>query len=316
VFEWYASGFGETTAFYTASLAKSIVGGIALLKAVSDGALSLSDPISKFYPPWRSDPKKSKITIYHVATHTSGMEDACPAQEAQCAEWKLKYWPHRHRLAGFTIALNDATITFAPGTQFIYSNPAFSNVLAYAITASLQSTNVGDIRSLLYTDIAKPLHIPSSVWRISGGRTIKLDNYDLISIGGGCNISARAAAKLGQLMLNSGKWNGQQIISNTAVEYATTDKNNLRSKLIGEARIPVPGVGGWWLNSNDVWPVLPNDTYLGAGANHQIVLIIPSKKIVAVRFGDRLGRDSWNGDYWQALENTLLNPLMDAIDPN
>ena len=76
VYEWYAEGHGPERKQGTASLSKAIVGGTSLMVALQDRRLQADDLASKYIPPWRSDPQKSRITIRHVATHTSGIEDA------------------------------------------------------------------------------------------------------------------------------------------------------------------------------------------------------------------------------------------------
>src|SRR3954447_12397819 len=76
VYEWYAPGWSATKPHGTASLAKALVGGMAVAVAVTDGCVALDDPVAKFVPQWRGDPQKSKITIRQLGSHTSGLADA------------------------------------------------------------------------------------------------------------------------------------------------------------------------------------------------------------------------------------------------
>jgi CubicO group peptidase (beta-lactamase class C family) len=76
VYEWYAPGWGPERRHFTASMAKSLVGGMSLLVALNDGRISAGDPAWKYIPQWKGDPLKSRITIRQLATHTSGLEDA------------------------------------------------------------------------------------------------------------------------------------------------------------------------------------------------------------------------------------------------
>ena len=76
VYEWYEPGRDAARRHYTASLAKALVGGTSLLLALDDGRLAVDDLACTYIPAWRDDPLKSKITIRHLATHTSGIEDA------------------------------------------------------------------------------------------------------------------------------------------------------------------------------------------------------------------------------------------------
>jgi CubicO group peptidase (beta-lactamase class C family) len=76
VFERYASGCDRTKPHYTASMAKALVDGMSSMVALDDGRIMSDDPASRFVPQWANDPKKMQITIRHLATHTSGIEDA------------------------------------------------------------------------------------------------------------------------------------------------------------------------------------------------------------------------------------------------
>jgi CubicO group peptidase (beta-lactamase class C family) len=76
VYEWYAPGFSATRTHYTASAAKALVGGVSLAVAMTDGRIAMDDKAAKYVPQWRDDPRKSKITIRQLGSHTSGIEDA------------------------------------------------------------------------------------------------------------------------------------------------------------------------------------------------------------------------------------------------
>ncbi len=76
VYEWYAADAGPNKRHYSASLAKAMVGGMSLLLALQNGYLRADDPAWKYIPAWRDHPQKSRITIRHLATHSSGIEDA------------------------------------------------------------------------------------------------------------------------------------------------------------------------------------------------------------------------------------------------
>ena len=73
VYEWYSPGHGPNKKHYTASMAKALVGGVSLLIALNDGWMAVDDPACKYVAQWAGDPVKSKITIRHLATHSSGI---------------------------------------------------------------------------------------------------------------------------------------------------------------------------------------------------------------------------------------------------
>ena len=94
VYEWYAQGYRRTTRHTTASLAKALVGGTTLALALGDGRLRPDDRAAKYVPAWRGEPGKSKITVRHLATHSSGIEDAeSPGKShGELTGWKGAFW--------------------------------------------------------------------------------------------------------------------------------------------------------------------------------------------------------------------------------
>src|SRR5437868_3265512 len=50
VYEWYAPDWSATKPHGTASLAKAVVGGLALGVALTDGRVALTDPVVKYVP--------------------------------------------------------------------------------------------------------------------------------------------------------------------------------------------------------------------------------------------------------------------------
>ena len=110
VYEWYAPGNRADTKQGTASLAKAIVGGVSLMLAAEDGRIGIDDPAWKYIPAWKDDPLKSKITIRHLATHSSGIEDAEENRKPhnQLTGWKGDF--RKRTPDPFTIAIHQAPV--------------------------------------------------------------------------------------------------------------------------------------------------------------------------------------------------------------
>ena len=90
--------------------------------------------------------------------------------------------------------------------------------------------------------------------------------------------SARDWARLGNLYLQRGVWNGQRILPEDFVRFVST----LAPAWQADQR-PVYG-GFFWINGDGTFPV-PKDVYYMNGAGGQRTVIIPSHDLVVVRLG-------------------------------
>jgi CubicO group peptidase (beta-lactamase class C family) len=305
-FEWYAANSGPDRPHGTASMAKALVGGMSLLIALSDARIDPGDLASKFIPAWRGDPLKSKITIRHLATHTSGIEDAeqDSLPHARLPGWKGAFW--KRDPDPFSIALRQAPAIFEPGTRYAYSNPGMA-ALAYAVTASVKGD---DIRSLLKSRAFDPLGIPESAWSIGYGRGYELDGLTLYANWGGGNFTARAAARIGQLLMQQGVWNGRELARRSAVRQVVTYAGMPKPARAEDPYAPASGLA-WYTNADGVWPDVPRDAIAGAGAGHQVIVAIPSLELVVVRNGEAMSEGK--AAFWTPVYKKLLQPLMAAI---
>ncbi|MDP6019636.1 MAG: serine hydrolase domain-containing protein, partial [Candidatus Latescibacteria bacterium] len=168
--------------------------------ALNDGRIQIDDPARLYVPAWRDDPRKSRVTIRHLATHSSGVEDAeadgLPHDELP--GWKGAFW--RQEPDAFTLSRDEAPITFEPGTQYAYSNPGMA-MLSYCVTAAMGQ----DVRTLLRDRVMRPLGIADAEWSVGYGKTDEVDGLSLVGNWGGGGYTARATAAVGQWMLQRGE---------------------------------------------------------------------------------------------------------------
>ena len=324
VYEWYASGFGPEKKHYTASMAKALVGGVSLMLALNDGLLDPDDPACKYIPEWKRHPQKSKITIRHLATHSSGIEDA--EQDGighfELPGWKGQFW--KQQPDPFTVSRDEAPVIFEPGSQYAYSNPGMA-LLSYAVTDALRGAEHNDIRTLLRQRIMRPIGVKDSDWSIGYGKTFKVNGLNLVANWGGGGYTARAVARVGRLMLRKGNWQGRQLVDSRWVDevtkYAGTplpDRVSRASSPRFESGTPsthpAPASGlGWWTNFDGVWPKVPRDAFAGAGAGNQVLLVVPSMDLIIVRNGSNLFDSSKGEGFWTGIERYLFNPVMEAV---
>jgi CubicO group peptidase (beta-lactamase class C family) len=305
VYEWYAPGEDANKKQGTASLAKAIVGGNSLMVALDEGRLKVDDRASRYIPAWRDDPQKSVITIRQLATHTSGIQDAEQdgIDHMQLPGWKGAFW--RRDPDPFSVAVRAAPVIFPSGTSYAYSNTGMA-ALAYAVTASLRGAPHTDIRALLKERLFDPLGIPPSHWSIGYGRAYNVDGLDLYANWGGGAFTPRATARIGQLMLHQGEWDGKRLVHRA-----------LAQRMVAYAGMPIqprtasnPGPASglcWWLNFDGVWPGIPRDAFGGAGAGQELLLVVPSLDLVIVRNGQALvSRER----FWNDAVDEVFNPVV------
>lgn len=98
----------------------------AILQLVSQGTLSLNQPIHELLPEVPSQLDKS-ITIEHLLTHTSGIPDYFDEEIESDYEicWKEKPVYQMRTPIDFLDFIKDKPMKFTPGERFAYSNMGF-----------------------------------------------------------------------------------------------------------------------------------------------------------------------------------------------
>lgn len=96
--------------------------------------------------------------------------------------------------------------------------------------------------------------------------------------------SARDWARLGNLLLQDGRWNGEALVPESYVRF-------MRTAAPAWAADGRPSYGGFvWLNRANIWPG-PEDSYALFGAGGQATWIFPTHDLVVVRMGFAKGGD-------------------------
>jgi hypothetical protein len=157
-----------------------------------------------------------------------------------------------------------------------------------------------------------PLGVPEQEWSIGYGQTYTVDGLQLVANWGGGEYTARAVARVGQLILHKGEWEGRHLLDpRWIVRMLTYAGTPLPDRPPGN---PQPASGlCWWTNGDGVWPSLPRDAFAGAGAGNQILLVVPCRDLIVVRNGEMLGDSSQGEGFWGGLERYLFGPLIDAF---
>ncbi|UCG61200.1 MAG: beta-lactamase family protein [Candidatus Zixiibacteriota bacterium] len=112
---WYHVPNKIDTKFCLGSMNKMFTS-VAIAQLVARGKLSYDDEVGKHLPDYPNEDVKSKVTIHHLLTHTSGMG----------MYWQELFtnpeWPYIATVAGYDSLANKNPLLFEPGEQFQYSN--------------------------------------------------------------------------------------------------------------------------------------------------------------------------------------------------
>lgn len=169
--------------------------------AVAEGLIGLDDPVISYFPEFEADitdPRSRAMRVRHVASMSSGhlAETIHESLALDSAE------PVR----GFLLLPPDRD----PGTVFAYNQPT-----TYTLAAILQRVTGQPLTEYLRPRLLDPLGIGAASWlRDRAGREL---GYS------GLHATTDTIARLGQLYLCGGVWEGERLLSREWVELATRE---------------------------------------------------------------------------------------------
>lgn len=297
VLEKYFGTYTKDSLWYWASASKSLASFITGV-AQQKGYININNKVSQYLGAgWTSAPlpKENLITVQHLITMTSGLQDAppLPCDNEDTSKACLTY-------------LADA------GTRWAYHTGAYRKVQDVVSNAVAQSYNV------ITNNWIENKTGMSGLW-------FQQVYYS----------KARDMARFGLLNLNKGIWNTDTLLKDTTYFKAmvnTSQNLNLAYGYLwwlnGKASGMAPGFQivfpGPLINN------APNDMYAALGKNDQKIYVVPSKNIVVVRQGNTAGGfnlaasafDNVLWDYINKLDctinsdETILNEASVDLFPN
>jgi len=267
--EQYADGVGKTTPLLSWSMAKSVTNMLVGL-LVKDGKLDVFQKAQ--VPQWQAggDPRQD-ITLDQLLRMSSGLEFK---EIYGLGSDTVKMLSVESSASDFSA---DQKLIFKPDEHWTYSSGT-SNIISGIIRRQFN----GDYQAYYQYPqerLFRPLSISTAVIEADPNGTFIGSSY--------MYASARDWAKLGQLMLQKGKWQGEQILDESWVDYSITATENN----------PINNYGAhFWLNlqpsqsegneqKQPRWPNVPRDAYLMSGFQGQVIVVIPSRNLVVVRLG-------------------------------
>jgi CubicO group peptidase (beta-lactamase class C family) len=186
VAEGWAAPFAPDRRQTVYSLSKTFTA-TAIGFAVAEGLLSLDDPVVGLLPdeaPDEPDERLARMTVRHLLTMASG-HDPEPAVMAEPGGWVARF------LA--------TPLAHEPGERFVYNTPA-----THVLSAIVQRASGQRLLDYLEPRLLEPLGITGAWSEISA---------DGIDVGGvGISVTTEDIAKLGQLYLQDGLWEGRRVL--------------------------------------------------------------------------------------------------------
>lgn len=298
--ECYSFNVLTTTRFDTWSCTKSVTStawGLALEDSrrglLPDGrTVGLETPIYELIPEGHplTDPRKAQITLGQVLSMTSGIGGELSAAHGSVTrtgegsfEYALGLCPNRY---GFSAA----TLSADPGTRWEYTDAGFSH-----LSLAFRHAVGREMADYLGERVLRPIGMHEASWGTQGGAGCIGPHSNAHT---GFVVSARELARLGYLMLNRGRWGGEQLVPEWWVELATRSS---------QEHNPCYGYG-WVVNTpGNGWPYLPSDAYTANGYRSNRCYVVPSLDLVVVRTGS--GPAVWDEAF---LLERVLSALLDA----
>ncbi len=288
--ERYAQGITSNTPLESWSMGKSVTATLMGV-LIKQGAYELSQPAP--VPEWQGagDPR-AKIRIADLLNMSSGLRIKAPDDPDY--DPSGTYPDHLYLYTGTVNSFQYAATRpqqWPPGTVGRYRNtdPVLIN---YLVRLAVEKRG-DDYLSFPQRALFDKIGIRTMVLETDPFGNFLAQGYDL--------MSGRDWARLCNLYLQDGVWNGERILPEGYVKFVST----LAPGWAADKR-PVYG-GFFWINGNAAFPV-PKEAYYMSGAGGQTTLIVPSHDLVVVRLGHYKGSTVGSAGLRKALAL-----LMDAV---
>jgi CubicO group peptidase (beta-lactamase class C family) len=282
--ERYGAGITPTTPLESWSMGKSVT---ATLMGVlmQQGVYSLAQPapVPEWQPP--GDPRAT-ITIADILHMSSGLRIRAPQDPDY--DPSLGYPDHLYLYTGSVDSFKYAATRpqqWPPGTIGRYRNtdPVLIN---YLIRLAVEKRGE-DYHAFPHRALFDRVGVRTMVMETDPFGNFLTQGYEF--------ASGRDWARLGNLYLQDGVWNGRRILPEGFAKFVST----LAPAWRADGR-PIYG-GFFWINGDGAYPV-PKDAYYMAGAGGQTTLIVPSHDLVVVRLGHYRGATAGGAGFRKALE--------------
>jgi len=276
VYERYADGFDRETRFQSWSMAKSVTNAFAGL-LVGDGRLDLDAPFP--VEDWHSDgDPRGAITLRHLLQMRSGLanDDGFGAEDmTQAFVSHLLFGEGSAAPAAYA---SRVTLRHPVGERWAYSTG--SSILVAAMAGQTVGEGPHETLAFLRTRLFDRLGMLSAQPEFARSGEF---------VGGAFfHANARDWARFGYLYLRDGVWEDERILPTGWVDFSRTASPAANNGVHG---------AHFWVNrppGPEQWaqlPGAPETAFSAEGAMFQMIAIVPTMDLVAVRLGESQGAD-------------------------
>jgi CubicO group peptidase (beta-lactamase class C family) len=258
--ERYASGIGINTPLLGYSVSKTVINALTGVLA-GQGRLRVDAPAPIAI--WAGDPRRA-ITLDNLLRMTSGL--AIPEHDAGYDAVSRMLFTEPD-MAAFAAR---APLENPPGTVFAYTSG--NTLLAARVVAETVGGTEATVLNFARSALFGPLGMRTAVIETDAAGTPVGSTFIL--------ASARDWARFGLLYLNDGVVNGHRLLPEGWVDYtrrATLDSDYGAGFMTNES--PNSGAAG------RVRAGMPEDGFFASGRLGQRIYIMPTQRLVVVRFG-------------------------------
>ena len=294
VYENYWLTGGPDTHWMSMSVGKSFVSALVGI-AIEEGLIeSVTDPITKYVPELAGSAYDG-VRIKDILQMSSG------------ARWNEDYSDPESDVMRYVYAfgngesLNEFAATLVrerePGT-YNYYNSTDTQTLGMLLVAATGES----LASYAGKKLWEPLGMESDAYWVT-------DDDGMEMAAGGLQVTARDYAKLGQLYLQNGSWNGKQVVPAQWVhDSVTPDAPHVMPGL--DPEYPIGYGYQWWILQGD------EGEYSAIGVYNQFIYVNPTKRIVIVKLSANSGYGLTDDDSsWRELESfELFRAIAASLD--
>jgi len=307
IYERYARGYTAESKHISWSMAKTISAAIIGV-AAKENLIKLDDTLDQFFT--GLTPQKSKIKIRDLLNMASGIDfnesyDDGPVASDAVA---MLYRDGQQNMPRFVLSLPQL---LEPGTRFYYSS-GDSNVTMGALHAAVAKKLSEDAYAQYpFEKFFAPLGIQNATFERDGSGNFASSSYAF--------LTARQYARVGELFLNHGQYQGHAFFSPEWFTFMTTLSPGFSGADPSDKKQPFGAQ--LWLNRSypekDItspYPSIPEDALIFLGYSGQMVVIVPSEKLVVLRLADDRGRGI-HRDYFLSLILRGLGKTFPTLHP-